>query len=40
MLIEHIDKDNIYNNKPLAYSRKNLGKEYLTFHYKKIFNQN
>lgn len=37
-IIEHIDKHNEFYKKPLAYERKDLGKEYLKYHFKHIYN--
>ncbi|HEU5292193.1 MAG TPA: HNH endonuclease [Cyclobacteriaceae bacterium] len=37
-LIEHIDDKNPFHNQPLAYRRKDLGNEYLSYHYKVRFN--
>lgn len=38
-LIEHIDPSNIYHNKPIAYFRDDLGKEFLQYHYTEIFDK-
>lgn len=37
-LIKHIDASNEFNNKELKYSRGDLSKEYLKYHYEMIFN--
>lgn len=39
LLVEHIDTLNEYHGKKLAYERKDLGKNYLTYHYKNLFNK-
>ncbi|MCK5038676.1 MAG: HNH endonuclease [Thermoplasmata archaeon] len=39
MIIEHIDDSNEYHGKSLAYSRSDLGKIFLEFHYDNLFNE-
>ena len=36
--IIHIDPKDLFNNRALAYERKNLSTEYLKYHFKKIYN--
>lgn len=38
-IIEHIDVNNEYFGKAMAYQRDDLGEEYLKYHYQKIYNK-